>query len=240
MGIMTTLTSIFSKQAADATAAYHDLVRLAAEDKPHNKDRAVEIIEAAGKTFDQFTADVSRMTERMAAAAALKECEEVSEDFQKANARLEELEQDEKRELIALRNKFQGIRKTENLRERGNLTRYSQSETRRLAAIETLNKSADPAIDTEIEEIKERVRQLQRRTRVLVDRKDALAANVNTLREAASRTPSGTDAKNFLSQANEKEQELATVKKELNLALTWEKEALQAALSQAMNRKLIP
>ena len=128
MGIFTTLKKTAVREKATTSEAYRNLVRAAAADDPHNKDKAVEIIDAAEKTFDEFAADVELMTQRFADAATLKESADVRADFDAAEKRVEEIRECETKELKVIRDKYRKIREKENLEQRVIISRVTTAD----------------------------------------------------------------------------------------------------------------
>lgn len=240
MGIFTQLRKLASEKQQAASDAYEDLVRVAAVDGKYQNDKAVEVIEEAAKTFDEFSRDVERMAQRIADANALRDAKDGLADFQAADARLAELRKAERAELEAVRQKYDELRTEEQLKERTAMQRLNTLYGQRDAARQRLIATADPAIDAEENVVKERIRQHQHHCRRLVHKRQAMMDAVSTLEHKFERFQTSGERNQCLAEIRRLKKEIHQLAPLIQQAHTVEAQALQDELAAVIDKKLLP
>jgi len=148
MKVFEAIKTAWTRAKNAAVASYDELVDAAVSDMPVDSEQAIAVLREAGKTPDDFAADVDRFKQRIAWRLEVDAAEQARLVVPGCNARLTKLEEEFSQQQAEAKAKFDTDRQAIEAEKRQAAATVARGE----AAAGELRRTADPALVASLRE----------------------------------------------------------------------------------------
>lgn len=188
MSVISALKEKLTNRKAERTLDYAALVDDEARGISHDPEEAEAILTDAGKTLEDFTADLEIKRQRIAWRKEFDEGKSITAKASEAEQEQAELREKRDKEIEAIRAKYQQ-RDFELQHIQDNASQiFAQSRQ----ALRRLNETAPAEVLEAEEKVKAEITEHQQRLELMRDRVQMAKGNVTILEDQISKTPKGS------------------------------------------------